>query len=286
MLAQLIVNSFITGSIYALIALSFCFIFGPTKYFNLAHGSFVVIGAYLYYTFHATLAWAILPAAAAAAVGTGIVGVLLSVVVFQPLRKRGASSLVSLVASLGVTTIIQSVMALIYGSQYKSLPGGADIPTYEIFFGARITLVQLIIFATGAAACLGLMWLTFRTKFGRSIVALSDSHEMAKIVGVNPDKAVAWVFFIGAALAGVGGVLVAYDIGVEPAMGMELLLKGAVASIIGGVGHLYGAIAGGFILGTIENFGIWQLPVEWKSAIAFVVLIVFLLVRPQGLFKK
>lgn len=286
MLSQLVINSFITGSIYALIALSFAFIFGPTKYFNLAHGSFVVVGAYLYYTFFVQYSWPLWLAVPATALCVGLLGVLIYALVFGPLRRRSASSLVPMVASLGLVTIIQSILALIYGSHYKSIPGTSDIPTYTLLWGARITLVQLIIFATAAVSCVFLMWLTFHTKFGRSIVALSDSHDMARIVGINPDRSIAWVFFIGAALAGVSGVLVAYDIGVEPAMGMELLLKGAISSIIGSVGHLWGAIGGGFILGTIENFGIYRLPTEWKSAIAFVVLVVFLLVRPNGLFRK
>ncbi len=286
MLSQLIINSFITGSIYALIALSFAFIFAPTKYFNLAHGSFVVVGAYLYYTFHVSYAWPIWSAAAVTAVCVGFLGVLMYWLVFGPLRRKGSSSLVPMVASLGLVTIIQSVLALIYGSHYKSIPGTSDIPTYTLLWGARITAIQLIIFGTAVGSCALLMWMTYHTKFGRSIVALADSHDMARIVGINPDRSIAWVFFIGAALAGISGVLVAYDIGVEPAMGMELLLKGAISSIIGGLGTLWGAIGGGFILGTIENFGIYRLPVEWKSAIAFVVLVLFLLVRPQGLFKK
>lgn len=286
MLSQLVINSFITGSIYALIALSFAFIFGPTKYFNLAHGSFVVVGAYLYYTFFVQYCWPLWLAVPATALCVGLLGVLIYALVFGPLRRRSASSLVPMVASLGLVTIIQSILALIYGSHYKSIPGTSDIPTYTLLWGARITLIQLIIFATAVGSCTFLMWLTFHTKFGRSIVALSDSHDMARIVGINPDRSIAWVFFTGAALAGISGVLVAYDIGVEPAMGMELLLKGAISSIIGGVGHLWGAIGGGFILGTIENFGIYRLPVEWKSAIAFVVLVIFLLVRPNGLFRR
>ncbi|GEM_PF-73538 len=351
MLSQLIVNSFITGSIYALIALSFAFIYGPTKYFNLAHGSFVVVGAYLYYTFNVDLHLGIAVSTTITALCVGLLGVIMYEMVFGPLssgRKLGwvtlgtslmvlavvgtyylthmkglqepdtsplvvtlvafgvlglfallamllpakkigsktSGGLVPIVASLGIMTIIQSVLALIYGSHYKSIPGTSDIPTYSLFFGARITLVQIIIFLTGVGSCASLMWMTFHTRFGRSIVALSDSHEMARIVGISPDKSIAWVFFVGAALAGVSGVLVAYDVGVEPAMGMELLLKGAIASIIGGVGHLWGAITGGMILGTVENFGIWKLPVEWKSAIAFVVLIFFLLIKPEGLLKK
>jgi len=350
-LSQLIVNSFITGSIYALIALSFAFIYGPTKYFNLAHGSFVVVGAYLYYTLGVDLHLGIAAATAITALCVGLMGVIMYEMVFGPLqgghklgwvtlgsslvmlavtgtyylthsktlqgidasplivvlitfaalgffgllgvllpgKKIGAKTsggLVPMVASLGVMTIIQSVLALVYGSHYKSIPGTSDIPTYNLFFGARITLVQIIIFLTGVGSCTALMWMTFHTRFGRSIVALSDSHEMARIVGISPDRSIAWVFFVGAALAGVSGVLVAYDVGVEPAMGMELLLKGAIASIIGGVGNLWGAITGGMILGTVENFGIWKLPVEWKSAIAFVVLIFFLLIKPEGLLKK
>jgi branched-chain amino acid transport system permease protein len=284
-LSQLIINSFITGSIYALIALSFAFIYAPTKYFNLAHGSFVVVGAYIYYTLHVENAWPIWSAALTTAVSVGALGVLMYLLVFGPLRRKGSSSLVPMVASLGIVTIIQSTLALIYGSHYKSIPGTSDIPTYTILFGARITAIQLIIFLTAVGSCAALMWMTFSTKFGRSIVALSDSHDMARIVGINPDRSIIGVFFIGAALAGISGVLVAYDIGVEPMMGFELLLKGAISSIIGGIGLLWGAIGGGMILGTIENFGIYRLPVEWKSAIAFVVLVVVLLIRPQGIFN-
>lgn len=286
MLSQLIINSFITGSIYALIALSFAFIYGPTKYFNLAHGSFVVVGAYVYYTLHVQLGLPIVAAAPLTAISVGVLGVFMYLFVFGPLRRRSSSSLVPMVASLGLVTIIQSILALIYGSHYKSFPGASDMATFTIFGDARITAIQVIIFATAIGACAFLMWLTFHTRFGRSIVALSDSHDMARIVGINPDKTTIGVFFIGAALAGLSGMLVAYDIGVEPMMGFELLLKGAISSIIGGIGLLWGAIGGGFILGTIENVGIWKLPVEWKSAISFIVLVVVLLVRPRGLFKR
>ncbi len=286
MLSQLIINSFITGSIYALIALSFAFIYAPTKCFNLAHGSFVVVGSYLYYTLFVDKGLPLWAATILSAVAVGLLGVVMYIFVFGPLRRKKSSGMVPMVASLGIMTIIQSILALIYGSHYKSIPGTSDIPTYTILFGARITAVQLLIFATAIVACILLMLLTFRTKFGRSIVALSDSEDMARIVGVNPGRSQMLVYFIGAALAGLSGVLVAYDVGVEPMMGMELLLKGAIASIIGAVGSLWGAIGGGMVLGTIENFGIYRLPVEWKSAIAFLVLIVVLLIRPQGLFTR
>ena len=118
------------------------------------------------------------------------------------------------------------------------------------------------------------------------IKAISDDEEVAKIVGINTNKIIGRVFFIGSAIAGLAGILTGFDIGIEPTMGMSLLLKGVIASIIGGVGSVYGGVIGAFLLGFVENFGIWKISGEWKDAIAFSVLILFLLFRPNGILKK
>jgi branched-chain amino acid transport system permease protein len=109
---------------------------------------------------------------------------------------------------------------------------------------------------------------------------------VAKIVGINTKKVIGWVFVIGSAIAGLAGILIGFDTGIEPTMGMSLLLKGVIASIIGGIGNVYGGVLGAFFLGFIENFGIWKISGEWKDAIAFGVLIIFLLFRPQGILRK
>ncbi len=116
--------------------------------------------------------------------------------------------------------------------------------------------------------------------------AIRDDEEVARMVGIDTAKIIGRVFFIGSAIAGLAGILIGFDTGIEPTMGMNLLLKGTIAAIIGGVGSLYGGFLGAFVLGFAENFGIWKISGEWKDAIAFVVLIVFLLVRPQGIIKR
>ena len=124
------------------------------------------------------------------------------------------------------------------------------------------------------------------TMFGKSVTAIGDNEEVAKIVGINTRKVIGVVFFIGAAIAGLAGISVGFDTGIQPAMGLSLLLKGIAASIIGGVGNVYGGVLGAFLIGFVENFGIWQISGEWKDAIAFALLILFLVFRPQGIFGK
>ncbi|MDO8655872.1 MAG: TIGR01841 family phasin, partial [Nanoarchaeota archaeon] len=124
--------------------------------------------------------------------------------------------------------------------------------------------------------------------YSRSIyeIATQTQEEVSKIVGINTSKIIGRVFFIGSAIAGLAGILIGFDTGIEPTMGLSLLLKGVIASIIGGIGNVYGGVLGAFLLGFIENFGIWKISGEWKDAIAFGVLIIFLLFRPQGILRK
>lgn len=193
--------------------------------------------------------------------------------------------MVLLVAALGVMTAVQSIVAILFTSQFQTLSRSAGNEAVYNIFGGVITQTQLIILILGLLimAAIGLM---FRyTLFGKAIKAVGDDEEVSKIVGINTVKVIGWVFFIGSAIAGLAGILVGFDTGIEPTMGLSLLLKGVIASIIGGIGNVYGGVLGAFLLGFIENFGIWQISGEWKDAIAFGVLILFLLFRPQGILK-
>jgi branched-chain amino acid transport system permease protein len=156
---------------------------------------------------------------------------------------------------------------------------------YDIF-GGVITEVQLIILICGIVI-MAIMALVLKfTIFGKAVKAVSDDEEVSKIVGINTPKVIGWIFFIGSSIAGLAGILIGFDTGIEPTMGMSLLLKGVIASIIGGIGNIYGGVLGAFFLGFVENFGIWKISGEWKDAIAFGVLIIFLLWRPQGILKR
>lgn len=285
-LPQLILNSIIAGSIYALLAMSFNLIFGATKFFNFAHGSYGVIAGYAVFYFSKTLGlpvfWAVMMGVAAA----GLAGLVFDKLIYLPLRKRKSTSLVKLVASIGLFTVIQAVIAILFTSQFQTLADSTSAQKiYQIGSGV-ITQTQVVMFASSLAILFALISLLRYTLFGKAINALSDDEEMAKIVGINTNQIISYVFLIGAAIAGWAGILVGFDTGIEPTMGLNLFLKGVIASVIGGMGSIPGAFLGAFLLGFAENFGIWKISGEWKDAIAFGLLIIFLLFRPSGIIKK
>ena len=153
--------------------------------------------------------------------------------------------------------------------------GGANIKGFNVF------TIGVAFLGFGA-----LMLLLKKTSFGKAVRAIGDDEEVSKVVGINTTFVIAVVFFIGAVYAAAAGVLSGHDTAIQPRMGLLLLLKGWIASVVGGIGNLQGAIVGGFILGLIEQFGIWDLAGEWKDAISFVILIIFLSFWPNGLLPR
>lgn len=284
-LPQLVVNSIIAGSIYALIALGFNLIFNVAKFYNIAHGGMAVIGGYGVYFFYIQLDLNLYLAIISSVIIAGLVGLTLDKIVFLPLRKRKATTAVQLIASLGLFTMVQAIVAMLFTSQFHSLNNGELQKIYSIGT-AVFTQTQLIMFVSGIILLLAIALFLKFTLTGKAIKAVSDDEEVAKIVGINTNQIIAIVFFIGSAIAGLAGLLVGFDTGIEPTMGLMLLLGGITAVIIGGAGNIYGGYLGAFILGFAENFGIWKISGEWKIAIAFSLLIIFLIFKPQGLFKK
>lgn len=202
--------------------------------------------------------------------------------------------MVLLVASLGAFTAIQAIIAILFTSQFQTFSQNiGSQKVYEIFglstwlkAGAVITETQLIILISAIVVSAGLAVLLKYTMFGKAVKAISDDEEVAKIVGINTNKIIGYVFFISSAIAGLAGILFGFDTGIEPTMGFGLLLKGVIAAVVGGIGNLYGGVLGALLLGFAENFGIWKISGEWKDAIAFILLIVFLVFRPSGIIKK
>ncbi len=285
-LPQIILNSIIAGAIYTLVALGFNFIYGATKFFNLAHGVMAAISGYSVFYFAKTLGWNLWLAVIIGVLLAGLIGYGLDKVIYKPLRKRKASNMVLLVASLGAFTTLQAIIAILFTSQFQALSSKVGAQNIYEIAGGVITQTQLIILISAIAIMIGLALLLKYTMFGKAIRAISDDEEVSKIVGINTNKIIGYVFFIGSAIAGLAGILVGFDTGIEPTMGLGLLLKGVIASIVGGIGNIYGGVLGAFLLGFVENFGIWKISGEWKDAIAFTLLIVFLIFRPQGIIKK
>ncbi len=283
---QLVVNSIIAGSLYSLIALGFNLIFGTTKFFNMTHGVVSAIGGYAVFLLSKKLGLDLYLAITIAILFSGLIGYLSEKLIFLPMRNKKASGMVMLVASLGLFTALQAIIAIFFSSQFQTLSKNVGTTKIYNFFGGIMTQTQLIILISTLLITIILGVVIKKTKFGKAVQAIGDDPEVAKIVGIDTNKIIAKVFFIGSSIAGVAGIAIGFDTGIEPTMGMNLLFKGVIASIIGGVGNVYGGVIGAFILGFVENFGIWKISGEWKDAIAFSVLIVFLIFRPGGLFKK
>ena len=155
-----------------------------------------------------------------------------------------------------------------------------------IIGGASIKGFNVFTIGVALAGFASLMLLLKQTSFGKAVRAIGDDEEVSKVVGINTTVIIAMVFFIGAVFAALAGVLSGHDTAIQPRMGLLLLLKGWIASVVGGIGNLYGAIIGGFILGLVEQFGIWDLAGEWRDVISFMVLIVFLASWPRGLLPR
>ena len=282
---QLTINSIVAGALYAIIATGFTLSYGVGRFFNLAHGVMTAIGAYTVFYLTKGLEMNVWFALAFAIVFTGAAGWILEQLIYAPLRTRKASNLVLLVASLGAFTALQGMLAIIFSSQIQTLSQGGEAQQVFTFGGATITQIQIVTIIAAGLVVIGLVALLRYTLFGKAVRAVSDDEEVSKIVGINTARIIGVVFFIAAATAGLAGILVGFDTAIEPTMGMPLLLKGIIAAIVGGIGNIYGAVLGAFLLGFVENFGIWKISGEWKDAIAFTLLIVFLLFRPQGILN-
>lgn len=304
MIPQLLLNGIIAGSIYALIALGFSIIYKTVRFFHFAHGVVYAVGAYVVYgvlrvmgVMSRELGSQGVEGLGVAGVGGWVVAVLLGVAVsaavglgidrgiYKPLRERKASNLILLLASFGVFIFIENLISLIFGNQILTLRSGVVREGWHMF-GAVITPIQVLIIAASILTFALCWWVVAKTRLGRSLRAVADDPLAASVCGINPERTTMWAFLIGSALAGVAGILISLETNLEPTMGFNAILKGIIASIIGGIGSIPGAILGGVFLGLVENLGIAFIPAGWKDAIAFGVLIIFLLFRPQGIFGR
>jgi len=282
MTQQLIVNGVIAGSIYSLIAIGFTVIYRTVKFFHFAHGIVYTAGAYFAYTLIISLHLNFALSFFLSIVLATILGIAIDRLVYYPLRQQNASNLIFLLASFGVFIFLQNFIQLIYGAQILTIRTG-PIKEGHHFLGAVITDIQILILAVSVVLMIFLWLFVQRTKLGKAMRAVSDDPIAANVVGINPERIILTSFAIGSALAGAAGILISFETNIEPTMGFSALLKGIIASIIGGIGSVPGAVLGGFFLGLAENLGIWKISAGWKDCIAFVVLIFFLLLRPWGI---
>jgi len=280
MLAQLLVNGFVTGCSYSLVALGFGLIYNTTRVFHFAHGAVYVLSAYVFYTLWNILNWQFAPALVATLTGIAIIGILIDQFLYQPLANRKGSPLVQMLSSLGLYIATINVVAMIFGNETKVLVPGIQ-PTYS--FGTIIlTQIQVVTVLSFILLFGALAIILHKTNLGITIRAMRDDPDLLSVMGVNPRTVRCVVFSLGSVFAAVAAVLNALDVGMDPNTGLGAVLNGTVAVIIGGVGIFEGAALGGIFLGLIQSLAIWQVSARWQDAIAFLLLILFLIFRPEG----
>jgi branched-subunit amino acid ABC-type transport system permease component len=279
---QILANALIAGAIYALVACGFSLIYSTNRLVHFAHGATVAVGAYALFAFFKWLSFDFWLSAALAITVAALAGWVMNEFVYKPLRKRHTSTVILMVASFGLLILAESLLLILFGADVKTvdvfpIARGLDIA------GAIITPLQILIVLVSLALLAGLFLLMKFSRLGKSFRAVSDNLELAEISGISSKKVFAQSFVIGSALAGVAGILIGLEQNLEPTMGTHLVIKGFTGAVIGGISSVPGAVLGSFLLGLAENVGVWFLPSGYKDAIAFAVLFVFLLVRPQGI---
>ena len=215
----------------------------------------------------------------------GIVAVAFYRGLYVYMRERSRSPLIMLVATLGILLAITAATSIVFESNPRPLPAAFGSAPWKIL-GGNIKGFNVFAIGVSIVGFAFLLYLLKWTAFGKAVRAIGDDEEVSKVVGINTTVIIAVVFFIGAIFAAMAGLLSGHDTAIQPRMGLLLLLKGWIASVVGGIGNLYGAIVGGFALGMIEQFGIWDLAGEWRDVISFVVLILFLSFWPKGLLPR
>jgi branched-chain amino acid transport system permease protein len=287
---QQLVNGLSLGSIYALIALGYTMVYGVLRLINFAHGDVYMVGAYVGYYLSRRLrgtepslvsaVFVMIVSMAACA----ILGMLIERLAYRPVRREARLTL--LITAIGVSLFIENVAQLVFGPDPKFFPSLAPHADF-ILAGVHVTSEQLTVIVVSMLLMVLLRFFILKTRTGKAMRAVSFSLDGARLMGISTDKIIAITFAVGSALAAAAGVLIGMQIPkIDPLMGIMYGLKAFVAAVLGGIGSIPGAVLGGLLIGTSEVMVVGYLSSTYREAIAFGILILVLILRPQGLLGR
>lgn len=285
-LLQQLINGISLGSIYALIALGYTMVYGIINLINFAHGDIYMVGAYVGFALTTFLGLGFLPSLLISMVACSLLGMIIEKIAYKPIRNSTRIS--ALITAISVSLFLQYTMMYFVGPQTRTFPRVLESKKLALLGGKvildskniYIVLITIILMA-------GLQYIVRRTKLGKAMRAVSLDKDAAELMGINVNKIISYTFALGSALAGAGGVLVGvYYNTINPLMGATPGLKAFVAAVLGGIGIIPGAVFGGFFLGMTETIVSAYGGSIFKDAVAFAILILVLLVKPNGLLGK
>jgi neutral amino acid transport system permease protein len=280
---QLIVNGIVVGSIIALAAIGLTMVYGVLNFANFSHADFLALGAYIAFVLNTVLGINILVSFFIAIAISGALGVLLDFLIWKPMRKKNADLVSFIIISIGLALIVRNAIIFIWGGSTRNF----DLPVQKgiEMLGVTVTYNQFIGMGTAILFMLLVHYFLKHTKMGKAMRAISDDINLARISGIDVDRVIMWMWFLGIGLAGAAGVLYGLETTIRPNMGWFLILPMFAAVILGGIGNPYGAMVGGMVIGLSQELSMLVLPSEYKMGVSLAIMILVLLVKPEGLFK-
>ena len=286
---QQLINGLSLGAIYALIALGYTMVYGVLRFINFAHSEVFMVGAFAGYYLGRLVPTASLGGGLLVLLGAMLIcaalGVIIEKLAYRPLRGR--STLTVLITAIGVSLLLQNTGQRIFGANPKSFPKLFPQHYFQLGNGLVLSSDQITVFVVTLVLLFALRHIVMRTRMGTAMRALSFNPTAASLVGINNDLVISFTFALGSALAAAGGILYALNYpSIDPLMGTLPGLKAFVAAVLGGIGNIPGAAVGGVVLGLVETLVVACGGSTYRDAVAFAVLILILLFRPNGLLGK
>ena len=284
-LLQQIINGLSLGSVYALIAVGYSLVYSILLFSNFAHGGFLVIGGYICYFMLRAMGTNIWLAGIAAMVGAGISAILTERIAYKPIREKTNITLYLLIASMGMSIVIENLFVIIAGGRFRALPPVIPTSPVNVFGMATTSMFDILSLVTAVIFLSCLQLFLTKTKWGLAIRAAAYDLRVAGLMGVNVNRLISIVFFVAGVLAAVGGIFLSARYTLYPQLGL-ITIKAFIAAVIGGLGSLPGAVVGSLILGLAEMLTAGFISSQMRDLVVFLLLIVTLLIRPSGLFGK
>jgi len=281
MLWQFIINGLITGILYSLLAIGFALVYNTTKIFHIAAAGIYVFAAYMFWLFVVNVGLSIILAAIVAIILTMLLSLLSEVCVYRPLKNKKASLNVAMIASIGALTVIVNTIAMFFGNETKVVENSILQPL--TFGDIIITTPQKYQAVVGVITIMIFMIIMRWTNWGLRLRALSADETLFETLGYNTNHTRITVFLVSGIFIAIASCLTVYDVGLDPNMGMSVLISAIVAMIIGGVGKFSTCVLGGLTLGVLQSLTVYQFASNWQNAVTFFVLLILLFLRPQGI---